>query len=105
MIIQGPKEPKSMQVYLRIIADEFRDFAPDKEGFLVRDSSTNEEIRHRVFLAGLLGDTPARTKFAGLVAHSGKLGCPYCVMNSQKAVGYRISYWKGYSDKVPVDLQ
>lgn len=104
MIIQGPKEPHNMVVYLRIVADEFKKFGPGSSGMRVLDSATNEEFNHIVVLGGILGDTPARQKFGGFAGHGAHLGCPYCVMNSTPVWGHRIRYWLGFSKPVAVDL-
>ena len=90
---------------MRIIADEFNELGPQGPGFEVYDPSCNQTINHKAVLVGLLGDTPARTKFGGFVGHGGHVGCPYCVMNAVPCVGYRLSYWKGYSADVTVNLQ
>ena len=58
-----------------------------------------------MLLVGLLGDTPARTKFGGFVGHGGHVGCPYCVMNAVSCVGFRQSYWKGFHTPSSVHLQ
>ena len=104
MVIEGPNEPSDMSVYLRIIADDFKKFGPQGQGFEVYDPSTNSTGCHKALLVELLGDTPARKKFGGFVGHGGHVACPYCVMNANTSVGYLIRYWKGFNAPVRVDV-
>lgn len=75
------------------------------DGFEVYDAGSQTTYNHRVILGGILGDTPARQKVAGLSGHSARLACPYCVCNSTACEGYHISYWTGFSKPVPVIIQ
>mgnify|MGYP003449440870 FL=1 len=80
-------------------------FGPKSNGFEVVDASTQETLVHRIILGGVLGDTPARQKVAGLTGHSAKMGCPYCVSNATPIAGYSTSYWRGFSQPVAVTIQ
>lgn len=105
MIISGPKEPTCFAPYAKVIADEFKIFGPGTDGMQCQTiSPARRTFQHGVLLGGMYGDTPARTKVGNFVGHSADLACVWCVMNSIPCVGYKIKYWKGYSDAVPVTV-
>jgi hypothetical protein len=87
MVIPGPNQPKSLDIYVELIADDFVSLQPrphgsldhQEYGLLVRDKDGQAEVRHYAVANGLHADTPARGKFGNFMGGSAAyLACNWC---------------------------
>lgn len=94
MIIPGEKQPKSLDVYVDLVVDEFVTYGPSGGGLTVTPLG-GESVQHVIFLASVYCDSPARQKLACVVqGASAYLMCMYCWMcgvkeNNMRMLGYK----------------
>ena len=71
------------------------------EGVLVTETKldgSTRSFRHKVFISGVYGDTPALKKLQGWLAHNARIGCGWCWLRSVR--DGNAQYWYGYADAV-----
>lgn len=58
MVISGPKEPESMEVYFRDTIDAFKKYGPSSsQGMRVTEHGNGREFGHKIFLGGVYAGT------------------------------------------------
>jgi hypothetical protein len=96
-IIPGPKEPKNIAPYFKLITEEFQKYG--LQGLTVVDSHSKREFQHRPFLAAVYGDSIGLKKLQAWLSHSAYLGCGYCELRGVYR-GHAMR-WLGYKEPVP----
>jgi hypothetical protein len=111
MVIPGPKEPASLDPYLKRVLEELQEGAPPAcaaaqasassstapaqgTGFELLQrrrqadgSITTSTARVHVVLTAQHADTPANRKMTKWMSHTAQRGCGYCVLMGKKAPG------------------
>jgi hypothetical protein len=54
-------------------------------------------LQHRIFLSGIVADTPANRKLSKFMGHTAILACPYCWLGGTTGPSGRGKYYLGYS--------
>ena len=111
LVIPGPVEPHLIAPYIRRTLCTFRKYGPDVgavrgQPLLVQQVTRTSDgslavttLRHRIFLSGVYGDTPANRKLSLHLGHMALLACPYCFGKAQKCGG--ATCFGGYCSAVP----
>jgi len=90
-IIPGPRTPKNISLYLRLVVDELVAFG--EPGFWTWDAFTQEYFELRFMVFRLIGDYPATSKMICMKGSGAIHGCHHC-----KVVGVkegRTATWYG----------
>eukprot|EP00884_Botryococcus_braunii_P007856 jgi/Botrbrau1/17071/Bobra.31_2s0002.2 len=102
VIVPGPTQPSSIHAFLSGVLKEAQQYANDGldiiEHHMVDGQVRPQQLRHRVLLAGMAGDTPANRKVSLWCGHSAELGCGYCTLRAIFQNGTRFF---GYDEPVP----
>ncbi len=97
MIIPGVKQPKSLDVYVNLVLEDFVTYGPDSGGLRVTPLG-GSPFQHIIFLSGVYCDSPARQKLACVIqGASAYLMCMYCWLCGVKDSNMRML---GYSTPV-----
>jgi hypothetical protein len=86
-IIPGPSEPKNMQAYNGVLADDF--ITASRVGHTFVDARTSEQFLGRAMLLLLVADFKGLVLILGRGCSTGTFGCPWCMVKSTDLGGRR----------------
>ncbi len=93
LIIPGVRQPKSLDVYVTLVLEDFVKYGPNGDGMTVSPVG-GLPFQHVIFLSGVYCDSPARQKLACVLQGAGAyLMCMYCWLcgvkeNNMRMLGY-----------------
>lgn len=101
LYLPGPKEPKCLNIFFNVIADEFIEAA--EKGISVSYTNSSGQLvqmQHKPFWAFIHCDSPARSKLGCFNGANALFCCPFCRHPSSQAPGQTTYKPLGYCKEV-----